>query len=161
MTYETPYIDITRLFTDLHVTEVELGQIASLDIPKGVCVPSLSVIKTDTIGDVLRILHPGRNFDVVGVKAPSEVAEQPLGQATIYGALNRLNNGIQIMEETNSDESSAVAWVSIENGLFRVPSENVSTTKTEDTTNEGVLQFSEDADLSTIFFQMLNTKIGL
>ena len=151
MAYETPNIDVARLFTDLRVTEVELGQIASLNIPADIRVPSVSAIKTNTVGDVLHIVDPSGDFDVVGVKAPSGVAEQPLGQAAINGALNRLNNGMRIREEVDPNEAGTVAWFSIENGLFIVPQDDASPDVIDGVADEGVIQFAEDANLSSDF----------
>jgi|GEM_PF-1730647 len=148
---EITNIDVARLFADLQITEVELGQIASLSIPPDVRVTSVSPIKTNTVGDVLQIVGPNGDFDVVGVKAPSGVGELPLGQAAINGALNRLNNGVQIRQEINPDETNATAWFSIENGLFKVPRGGESQVAAEDATDKGVVQFTEDADLSPDF----------
>jgi len=148
MTHEYPTIDIDRLFNDLQIAETDLHKIASLDIPAEIRVPSISPIKTGTVKDVLHIVRPGEYFDVFGVKSASDVAEQPLGQAAIDGALNRLHNGMQIREEVVPSESRA-AWFSIENGLFKVPQQDAPIMPGE--VVQGTVQFTEGADLSTTF----------
>jgi hypothetical protein len=150
MAYETSNnIDVDRLLADLRVSEADLQQVASLDIPKDVRVPSGSVIKTGTVEDVLRIINPSVNFEVLGVKTSSGVAEQPLGQAAVDGAINRLRNGMQIREQIVPGESENASWFSIENGLFRVKRLGMSTTAKE--TDEGIVQLTEDADLLADF----------
>lgn len=121
-----PNIDVPRLFADLEITEADLALLAALHIPRDIRVPSLSAIKTGTVADTLALTHPGADFEVLGVKAPSGVAEQPLGQVALDGASNRLANGIDLREQAAPGEIDQVAWFSIENGLFRVGNPAVS-----------------------------------
>ena len=115
----SPEIDVPRLFRDLAMANEDVRRLEALHIPPEIRVPSTSAIKIDTVIDVLRIVQPGREFNVVGVKVPSGVDEQPLGQTTIDGALNRLHNGQAAREKINPGEAQRVAWFSVENGLFR------------------------------------------
>lgn len=149
MAYEYPTIDVDRLFNDLQIVETDLQKIAALGIPADIRVPSLSPIKTATVENMLHIVRPGEDFDVLGVKAPSGVAEQPLGQAAINSALNRLHNGMHIREEAVPDESG-VAWFSIENGLFKVTQQDTSVAA-ESEVAQGIVLFTEGADVSTTF----------
>lgn len=144
-----PNINVPRLFEDLRLTEADLGNLNALQIPFDVYVPSTSQIKTSTVTDALRIVQPGRAFNVVGVKVPSGVDEQPLGQTTIDGALNRLGNVIRAREEIVPDEGDTAAWFSIENGLFRVGQQ--PEVEAVDRIDEGVVQFTEGADLAARF----------
>lgn len=140
-------IDVPRLFTDLALTESVLEQIAALEIPGDVAVTSTSAIKTATVGDALRIIRLEEEFKVVGEKASSGVAEQPLGQTAVDGALNRLRNGIQNKERDSADKGDTFGWFSIENGLFRV-ARHGGLFEARDRSAEGVLQFTEGADLT-------------
>jgi len=110
-------IDVQRLKTDLGINPEIIKQIAALDIPETVVVSSASPIKVNTVRDTLKILCPDRHFEVEGVKAPSGVDEQPLGQTSIRGALNRLENATRSRGTNAGAEDFAV--ISIENGLFR------------------------------------------
>jgi hypothetical protein len=156
-TYETPgssplinaNIDVPRLLRDLALTDPDMRLLAGLEIPSDIRVPSVSPIKTSTVTDVLRIIQPEREFDVVGGKAPSDVGELPLGQTTIDGSLNRLRNGTKIREQASPGEINSVAWFSPENGLFRV---GEHATRIEIPRRvEGVIHTTEGADLSTQF----------
>lgn len=149
MSRNTPNIDVPRLFTDLQMTEADLEKIAALPIPIDVCVTSASAIKIDTVRSTLHIFKPDVSYVAEGVKAPSDVAEQPLGQTAIDGALNRLRNGKLIRNESHADNSSLKAWISIENGLFRVSTGGRPNAKAEEI--DGIMQFSEDADLASVF----------
>lgn len=149
MTHNTPNIDIPRLFADLEIHDGDLADVASLPIPKTVLVTSASAIKVDTVQDVLGIVMPDTNFNVAGVKAASDVAEQPLGQIAIDGALNRLNNGIRMREADHPGDPTTVVWISIENGLFVVSSEHTPTD--EATIGTDNIQFNGGANLSTKF----------
>lgn len=55
-----------------------------------------------------------KNVEVVGVKVPSNVAEQPVGIETYNGALNRVNNLLSYAKENNID---ADFFMAIESGL--------------------------------------------
>jgi len=148
MTSEIPSIDIVRLFSELEITEVQREQLASLHIPTDVRVTSTSVIKIGTVENTLHIAQPSRAFRVIGIQSPSDVGEQPFGQITIDGALNRLRNGMRLREETAPGENAI--WVSIENGLFRVPQPG-TVPLTQVRGGEDILFFTEDADLATEF----------
>jgi len=49
--------------------------------------------------------------EIVGVKVPSGVAEQPFDGETVKGAMNRIDAARKL-------EPDADAWISIENGIF-------------------------------------------
>jgi hypothetical protein len=140
-------IDVPRLRADLGLTDEALHDLAVLDIPTEVTVASVSPIKTDTVADVLRIIQPepGQEHNVRGKKVPSGVDEQPLGQTAIDGALNRLHSCMTA--EDTQEGINARAWLSIENGLFRV-SEEPGVTEPVNRRAEGVMQFTEGADLT-------------
>lgn len=117
-------IDIPRLKSDLQLTDEILAQINALNLPETVVVPSLSAIKVDTVRDTLRIVCPNKRFNVIGIKAPSNVDEQPLGQTTVQGARNRLENAKRAKQEATSNVADDFMVVSIENGLFKEGSFN-------------------------------------
>lgn len=135
-------INVPRLFADLAIKDADLRRVAALDIPGSVGVTSGSVIKTGTVEDVLRIVCPNDRFEVFGGKFSSGVAEQPLGQTTIDGALNRLRNA------SHRHQSAATAWFSIENGLFRVAPRGALL---KPASKGRIRQFTERADLSPQF----------
>jgi hypothetical protein len=143
----TPDINVPRLLADLEITEASLRDVAALDIPTEIRVPSASPIKTGTVADVLSIVQPGRNFNVIGVKVPSDVDEQPVGRTTINGALNRLRNGIMARELSAPGEVDHVAWFSIENGLFRAGGQSAAANRETDR----AVYFAEDIDLTPDF----------
>jgi hypothetical protein len=145
-----PSIEVPRLFADLAITEEVLQSVASLDIPANIRVTSGGDIKTGTVKDVLRIMCPDREFGVIGNRYPSGVAEQPLGQETIDGALNRLRNGMRADEETTPGKTARTGWFSIENGLFRV-AERGALLSAVDRRAEEIVQFTADADLNSDF----------
>ncbi|MFS8159876.1 MAG: DUF84 family protein, partial [Candidatus Roizmanbacteria bacterium] len=139
-------IDIQRLIADIGITKEDLLLIEALDIPEAIRVPSASIIKTETVADVLRIVQPDRQFNIIGVKVPSAIGEQPLGQTTINGAINRLNNGITAREQLVPKELNSAAWFSIENGLFEASaqdSEQIADVP------QGTIVFTEGANLVT------------
>lgn len=151
MTYDVnPYIDVPRLFADLAIAEETLNQISTLEIPRDNAVTSVSVIKTNTVGDTLHIVRPDEEFNIAGEKALSGVDEQPLGQAAIDGSLNRLKNAAQARERVFLGQAATVGWFSIENGLFRVAQQG-ALLEPRDRRPEGVVQFTEGADLSSGF----------
>ena len=92
--------------------------IRSLAIPSQVVVTSQSNLKLGAVRNVLGDVWPDRDFDVQGVKVPSGVSEQPLGQETVQGALNRLN-AAKIECRQRGVHMANMAFFSIENGLFR------------------------------------------
>lgn len=112
-----PVIDIPRLFADLAITEEKRRRVAELPIPANVRVTSTSEIKIKTVDSVLRMVRPEEGFNVVSVKAASGVAEQPLGETAVIGALNRLDNAIH---SSDAAEDTDAVWFSVENGLFRM-----------------------------------------
>lgn len=71
--------------------------------------------KISAVKQVFKKLFPNENVQIKGIKADSEINEQPLGhEETIGGALNRLKNAKLLYE---GDFDYAIA---IENGLFPV-----------------------------------------
>ena len=97
--------------------------IRSLAIPSQVVVTSQSNFKLGAVRNVLGDVWPDRDFDVQGVKVPSGVSEQPLGQETVQGALNRLN-AAKIECRQRGVHMANMAFFSIENGLFRGNDDN-------------------------------------
>jgi hypothetical protein len=145
-----PNIDVPRLFADLGVTEADLRNIAALSIPSDAhCVTSISLIKTDTTAATVHLVRPDIQCDVVGYGVLSGVNEQPLGQETINGALNRLDNGVAAREQVAPGEARRAAWFSVENGLFRVSGQPGP--EVVDRSAEGIRQFTAGADLTTKF----------
>jgi inosine/xanthosine triphosphatase len=57
-----------------------------------------------------------KDVEIVGVKAESNVSEQPVGLETYMGALNRTNNLIKYAKENNID---ADLFMSVESGLTK------------------------------------------
>lgn len=108
--------------------DTDLAYISRLGITPNIFVTSKSAIKIHAVERALLVARPGEKFTITGVKSNSGVAEQPLGQIAIDGALNRLNNA---MAENSNPET--ISWISVENGLFRISSDG------------------EDVDLSTEF----------
>lgn len=143
-------IDVPRLLADLAITEVDLQGIAALHIPDDIGVSSTSGIKTTTVEDGLHIAQPARDFGVEGDKVASGVNEQPLGQDAIDGALNRLGNLVAKREADDPGSSATRADFSVENGLFRVSTQPGNTEPTNRDA-EGVVQFTEGADLTREF----------
>lgn len=58
--------------------------------------------------------HYYKNVEVLGLKTPSNVSEQPVGIETYEGALNRVNNLINYANENNL---SADLYMAVESGL--------------------------------------------
>ena len=58
--------------------------------------------------------HYYNNVEVVGISAPSNVSEQPVGLETYEGALNRVNNLIAIAKENKIE---ADLFMAVESGL--------------------------------------------
>ncbi|HYD93641.1 MAG TPA: DUF84 family protein [Candidatus Paceibacterota bacterium] len=85
------------------------------ELPSSIVVTSGSAIKINTAAKALSNLFPNRTFNVSGVKVPSGVDEQPVGDMTEQGALNRLANARAGQDEVARAET---AVVSIENGIF-------------------------------------------
>lgn len=97
-----------------------------LSLPRDIIVTSTSEIKISTVTDTLEQYFPGSDFAIEGVKVPSGVGEQPIGQETIDGALNRLARAMELGDD------AIRAYISIENGLFKIAERpeglNLSTT---------------------------------
>ena len=56
------------------------------------------------------------DVDIVGVKAPSEVSDQPVNDETYIGALNRVKNTIKYARE---NQIEADYYIAIESGLMQ------------------------------------------
>ena len=54
------------------------------------------------------------NVEVIGIKVPSNVSEQPVGKETFLGAKNRVDNLIEYAKENNID---ADYFVAVESGI--------------------------------------------
>lgn len=115
MTNRITTVDYERIFSDL---AIEPRSFDSLVLPSEIRVPSKSAIKIDVVSGVLEAIRPNMRFNVVGVTAPSEVNEQPVGIEAIDGAMNRLHNG------RLADGLVTAAWFCIENGIFAVSEGN-------------------------------------
>ena|SRR6185436_14817521 len=77
---------------------------------------SCSAVKIAALDEAIRQL--GWDAEIVAVKSPSGVNEQPLGDETERGALNRIRSARQA-------HPGADTYVSIENGLFEEGGEYV------------------------------------
>jgi len=77
---------------------------------------SCSAVKIAALNEAIRQL--GWDAEIVAVKSPSGVNEQPLGDETECGALNRIRSARQA-------RPGADLYVSIENGLFEEGGEHV------------------------------------
>jgi len=86
-----------------------------LNLPDNIVVTSASAIKVDTVKKALKGLFPKREFIVTGVKASSDVSEQPVGEEAEVGAKNRIVDA----ERIEGDTSTSRAFISIENGIFK------------------------------------------
>lgn len=100
------------------VPKIELIKaLESLNLPDDIVVTSASAIKVDTVKKVLKDLFPNRHFNVLGVKASSEINEQPVGiEETELGAKNRITSAEKLAEKSNEPR----AFVSVENGIFKI-----------------------------------------
>ena len=58
--------------------------------------------------------HYFEDVEVIGIKAASDVSEQPVGQETLQGAKNRVNNLMNFAQENNI---SADYFVAVESGI--------------------------------------------
>lgn len=56
------------------------------------------------------------NVEIIGVKAPSNVSEQPVGKETLIGAYNRVENLIKFAKENNIN---ADFFVAVESGITK------------------------------------------
>lgn len=135
---------------DIEIGEGALRAIAALTMPHDNFVTSKSAIKIGTVQEVLGIVRPDEELTVTGDPAPSEVGEQPIGNITIAGALNRQLNSWRRHERIAPNQASRVGRFSVENGIFRRRQQN-SAPATITLPNEHVLPFTTDADLSTVF----------
>jgi hypothetical protein len=131
-------IDMTKLRQDLGLSGLVFK---SLELPNDVSVTSGSAIKINTVADTLHLVKPNQLFELTSLKAPSGVAEQPVGRVAIDGALNRLHGALQALDNPQS------AVFSIENGLFRVSDDYCEPISDA---SEFLLS-SEGADLSSEF----------
>ena len=91
----------------------------SLQLPETIIVTSGSAIKIETVRTFLQEILPGKNFNVVGVKANSGVNEQPVGDETEQGARNRIESAESLVPDELA--TAPKAFVSIENGIFQMP----------------------------------------
>ncbi|HEV2403663.1 MAG TPA: DUF84 family protein, partial [Candidatus Saccharimonadales bacterium] len=142
-------IDIPRLFADLRITEEDLHRVAALKIPNVAGATSTSTIKVNTIRFTADAMRPDLKCRVKSYRAASDINEQPIGQMTIDGVLNRLRNGITARTEDVQEGSDDVWWVSVEHGMFRVSKKPGPVVI--DRSSEGIMQFTEDADLTVEF----------
>ncbi len=87
--------------------------------PVTIRVASTSKHKIEAVEAAAKAVFPNRQIRIHGVKAPSGIDEQPMGEdMTVLGAQNRLNAAL----EGISDEDYYIDYVvSIESGLFGGP----------------------------------------
>lgn len=79
-------------------------------------VASTNAHKIAAVKEAASAVFPGQELHVRGMKAASEINEQPVGhEETLRGAMNRLRNLREIVAETRCD-----LYVSLENGIFPV-----------------------------------------
>lgn len=109
------------LFEPINLTERYHKELEDLNLPKTVVVASESGIKIDAVKAALKILFPTREFEVVGVKAQSEVDEQPEDEITNEGKRNRLKNAEANYRKIEPDKEAI--FVSMESGIFNEGSE--------------------------------------
>lgn len=77
-----------------------------------IAVASASAVKLEACRKAFGAVAPqGGVVDIIPVKAPSGVAEQPVGDETLTGALNRISHARSAVHDADY-------YVSIENGLF-------------------------------------------
>ncbi len=93
-------------------------------VPTSVVVASASEIKINAVREALVKLFPGRAFTIEGVKAVSEINEQPVGsRETFQGAYNRLRNALRLKNEQLEDgltkPNSSHVYVAVENGIVK------------------------------------------
>lgn len=103
-------------FEAINLTERYRNELDQLNLPDTVVVASESAIKIDAVRRALEILFPDRNFHVVGVKAQSEVDEQPENDITNTGKRNRLKNAEANYRKVEPNKE--VIFVSMESGIF-------------------------------------------
>lgn len=81
-----------------------------------ILVASTNAHKLAAVREAARTVFPGQELNVRGIKAASDINEQPVGhQETVRGAMNRLQNLKAIAAQTRCD-----LYVSLENGIFPV-----------------------------------------
>lgn len=79
---------------------------------KKVIVASMNPVKINSVKLGFEKMLPGEEFEFVGVSAPSDVPDQPMGdEETLRGAMNRGKNAKQMKPD-------AQYWVGIEGGLI-------------------------------------------
>lgn len=76
-----------------------------------IAVASASTIKLEACRKAFGAVAPDGHVEIISVKAPSCVAEQPVGDETLTGATNRINHARKAVGDADY-------YVSIENGLF-------------------------------------------
>ncbi len=74
-----------------------------------IIVGSQSQVKIDAVNNALKKL--GIDAEVVGVKAKSDVAEQPIDDETLQGARNRAQHARQLVADGD-------LYLAIENGVY-------------------------------------------
>lgn len=90
----------------------------SAEGPVTIRVASTSKHKIEAVEAAAKAVFPNRQIRIHGVKAPSEIDEQPIGgEMTILGARNRLAAAL----EGITDEDHIDYVVSMESGLFGGP----------------------------------------
>ncbi len=95
-------------------------RLKELSLPESIIITSGSAIKIGAVKKLLAEIFPEKTFLVEGVKASSDVDEQPVRDMTERGALNRIRNAKDIVAaDTESfPPDSPRMFISIENGIF-------------------------------------------
>ncbi|MFA5934539.1 MAG: DUF84 family protein [Candidatus Paceibacterota bacterium] len=94
-----------------------IKKIEHLNLPDYIIITSASSIKVETVKKTFKQLFPNREFNIIGVKANSSINEQPVGDETKQGALNRIIDAERIKKEEGYITPST--FISIENGIFK------------------------------------------
>jgi inosine/xanthosine triphosphatase len=94
---------------------VKVGLFAQIPVMKRVVVASTNPTKIQAVENGFQEMFPEGAFAVEGVKAPSGVPDQPIGDEETYrGAFNRL-------QAARQDHPTADFWVGIEGGNVETP----------------------------------------
>ena len=138
---------------------------------KKIIVASKNPVKINASREAFKLIFPNQEFEIEGVAADSGVSNQPKGDETYLGALNRVNNllkdykadffvGIEGGIEDVNDEVSVFAWAVVKDvsgklgkgksGTFMLPA------KVAELINQGK-ELGEAADL---VFHRHNVKQG-
>ncbi len=118
------------------------------ELPEKIIVASTSLIKIETVKELLAKLYPDRHthMTVEGMQTKTDVGEQPIGQEAVEGAVGRL---LYVINKVGAEVTGTAAVIAIENGLFR-RGRQATAPAVGAWAMRGVLD-SQGADLSTAF----------